>query len=86
MEPRDTRNFQFTNRAGEHRTYNEGVTRETQRPLLLFGGFALLFAAFVVVLLRVLPGTRTSFDYMVAGTFATALALIVIFLWALRRR
>lgn len=86
MKPRDTRNFQFNNREGKHRPYNGGVTREIRRPLLLFGGFALLFAAFVALLLRVLPGARTPFDYMVAGTFATALALIVIFCWALRRR
>lgn len=86
MEPRDTRNFQFINREREHRLYNIEMTREIQRPLLLFGGFALLFAAFAGLLLRVLPGVRTPFDYMVAGTFATALALIILFCWALRRR
>ena len=86
MRPRNTRNFQFINREQGRRTYNKDVTREFQRPLVLFGGFALLFAAFVALLLRVLPGVHTPFDYMVAGTFATALALIVIFCWTLRRR
>lgn len=66
--------------------YNECVTRGNRRPILLFGGFAALFAAFVALLLHLLPGPRRAFDYMVAGTFATALALAVIFVFAMRRR
>lgn len=62
------------------------VTVETKRPFLLIGAFAVLFAAFVFLLLRLLPGERRPFDYMVAGTFATALALIVVFVLILRRR
>ena len=62
------------------------MTRGVKRPILLFGGFAGLFALFVALLLRVLPGERRPFDYMVAGTFATALALAVIFVFAIRRR
>ncbi|MBZ5577812.1 MAG: hypothetical protein LAP40_14720 [Acidobacteriia bacterium] len=62
------------------------MTRGSKRPILLFGGFAGLFAVFVVLLLWVLPGPRRPFDYMVAGTFATALALAVLFAVAVRRR
>jgi len=61
-------------------------TFKRPRPFFLFGGFAVLFAAFVAVLLRVLPGERRPFDYMVAGTFATALALIVVFIVVARHR
>src|SRR4051794_25237201 len=70
MKLRYTLNFQFTSAARPAALYNKLVTREFKRPLLLFGGFALLFAAFVALLLRILPGDRTPFDYMVAGTFA----------------
>ena len=62
------------------------VTVETKRPVLLIGAFAVLFVAFVALLIRLLPGQRTPFDYMVAGTFATALALIVVFVLIVRRR
>jgi hypothetical protein len=66
--------------------YNGVVTLETKRPFILFGGFAILFVAFVVLLLRLLPGERSPFEYMVAGTFATALALVVMFVVAARQR
>ena len=62
------------------------VTLETKRPFILFGGFAILFVAFVALLIRVLPGARSPFDYMVAGTFATALALVVMFIVVASRR
>ncbi|HLK50525.1 MAG TPA: hypothetical protein VKT49_20435 [Bryobacteraceae bacterium] len=62
------------------------VTLETKRPFALIGAFAILFVAFVMLLLRALPGARRPFDYMVAGTFATALALVGVFLLAVRRR
>jgi hypothetical protein len=54
--------------------------------MLLFGGFACLFAVFVAILLWVLPGDRRPFDYMVAGSFASALALISVLVVILRRR
>jgi len=81
MRLRRTAWFQFINPA----LYNELVTREFKRPLFLFGGFAILFAAFAALLLYALPGPRRPFDYMVAGTFATALALVLLFVCALRR-
>lgn len=66
--------------------YNKHVTRETKRPFILFGGFAILFAVFVAVLIRLLPGDDGPFEYMVAGTFATALALVVMFVIVARNR
>jgi hypothetical protein len=54
--------------------------------MLLFGGFALLFAVFAAILLLVLPGDRTPFDYMVAGSFASGLALVFVLVFLLRRR
>ena len=54
--------------------------------MLLFGGFALLFAVFAGILLWILPGDRRPIDYMAAGSFATALALISVFILILRRR
>lgn len=86
MKLRNTPNYQFTSPIYRRPIYNEVVTRETRRPLLLFGGFGLLFAAFVLVLLRVLPGERSPFEYMVAGTFATALALVLVFVAVIPRR
>jgi uncharacterized BrkB/YihY/UPF0761 family membrane protein len=62
------------------------VPAEPKRPFFLIGAFAVLFVAFVILLLRVLPGERRPFDYMVAGTFATALALIIMFVLIVRRR
>lgn len=62
------------------------VAAESKRPFFLIGAFAVLFVAFVILLLRVLPGERRPFDYMVAGTFATALALIIVFVLIVRRR
>lgn len=61
------------------------VTLETKRPFALIGAFAALFVAFVILLLRMLPGGRRPFDYMVAGTFAAALALVVVLLFVVRR-
>jgi len=78
--------YYFINRVSGESLYNELMTLETKRPFILFGGFAVLFVAFVTLLIRVLPGPRTPFDYMVAGTFATALALVVMFVVVASRR
>ena len=64
----------------------EVVTSATKRPVVLIGAFLILFAAFAGLLLRVLPRERRPVDYMVAGTFATALALVAVLLLALHRR
>jgi ABC-type transporter Mla subunit MlaD len=55
-----------------------------RRKSLLILSVALLFLGVIAVLLLVLPENRGPFDYMVAGTFATAIALTAI--WALSAR
>ncbi len=50
------------------------------RWLLIGGGSLLLFAAAVTVLVRLLPRPLTPADYFVAGSAATLLVLLVLFL------
>jgi ABC-type transporter Mla subunit MlaD len=54
------------------------------RKALIIISVVLLFLGVVAVLLLILPENRGPFDYMVAGTFATAIALTAI--WALSAR
>jgi hypothetical protein len=54
------------------------------RKLLVILFVVLLFVGVIAVLLLILPENRGPFDYMVAGTFATAIALTA--LWALSAR
>jgi hypothetical protein len=61
-----------------------GVLRARGRKLLIILSAVLLFLGVIAVLLLVLPENRGPFDYMVAGTFATAIALTAI--WALSAR
>jgi len=51
------------------------------RNLLLIVSAVLLFGGIIALILWVVPGNRGPFDYMVAGTFATAIALTAV--WAL---
>jgi uncharacterized membrane protein len=62
------------------------VTLEIKPPVILLVGLILLFTALIGILLWVIPGERRAFDYMVAGTFATAITLLVVFVFTLRRR
>jgi hypothetical protein len=55
-----------------------------RRKSLLILAVVLLFLGVIAVLLLVLPENRGPFDYMVAGTFATGIALTAI--WALSAR
>jgi multisubunit Na+/H+ antiporter MnhF subunit len=43
-------------------------------------GTAIVFIITVVILLRVLPGPHKSTDYLVIGTLATFVCLLVVFL------
>jgi multisubunit Na+/H+ antiporter MnhF subunit len=43
-------------------------------------GTAIMFIITVVILLRVLPGPHKSADYLVIGTLATFVCLLVVFL------
>jgi hypothetical protein len=45
-----------------------------------------LFLALVILLVWAFPGHRRPFDYMVAGTFATAITLTAVFLVFVKRR
>jgi hypothetical protein len=50
------------------------------RKLLMILSVVLLFVGVIALILWLIPGSRRPFDYMVAGTFATGIALTVI--WA----
>jgi hypothetical protein len=56
------------------------------RPVLLVSAIGFLVLAVAVLLLWVLPGHRRPFDYMVAGTFATTITLISVFILFAKRR
>lgn len=43
----------------------------------LIAGMALLFVASAGLLVLILPGGRQAIDYLIAGTFATAISLAV---------
>jgi hypothetical protein len=62
------------------------VTVEIKPPVILIASLILIFAVLIGVLLWVIPGDRKPFDYMVAGTFATAITLLALFLFSLKRR
>ena len=44
------------------------------------------FLALVILLVWAFPGHRRPFDYIVAGTFATAITLTAVFLVFVKRR
>jgi hypothetical protein len=54
------------------------------RKLLVILSAVVLFLGVIALILLVLPENRGPFDYMVAGTFATAIALTAV--WALSAR
>jgi hypothetical protein len=49
------------------------------RPVALGGAACLVFAAFAVALMRLMPAPHASPDYLVVGTLATLAALITVF-------
>lgn len=62
------------------------MTIEIKPSVILMVSLILLFTALIGILLWVIPGERKPFDYMVAGTFATAITLLVLFVFTLKRR
>lgn len=48
--------------------------------IALISGTVLMFVITVVILLQVLPGPHKSTDYLVIGTVATLVCLLVVFL------
>jgi hypothetical protein len=55
------------------------MTGRAQRWLALAAATALMFAATVVVLLRIMPAPRTPADYLIIGTTATLISLAAVF-------
>jgi len=49
------------------------------RPLALGAAACLVFAAFTVALMRLMPAPHASTDYLVVGTLSTLAALITVF-------
>jgi len=62
------------------------VTIEIKPPVILIAGLVLILTALIAILVWVIPADRRPFDYMVAGTFATAITLVALFLFTLKRR
>jgi hypothetical protein len=58
---------------------------EGRKPAHLLGGVASLFAVSAALLVLILPGGREAIDYLIAGTFATAVALVAAFVLFVRR-
>ncbi|HZU24900.1 MAG TPA: hypothetical protein VFA04_05230 [Bryobacteraceae bacterium] len=50
------------------------------RTVVLVFGVVLVFAVVSAVLLRLMPGPLTDTDYLVAGSVATGVSLLVLFL------
>jgi hypothetical protein len=47
--------------------------------LQLAGRLGILFVGAAALMVLALPGARETFDYLIAGTFASALTLVVAF-------
>lgn len=56
------------------------MTLELKRPAALAGLLISVFAGLVAALLWLMPKPYTKFEFMIAGTAATALTLLVLFL------
>jgi hypothetical protein len=56
-----------------------GAGPRRRRILALAVAIGLLFAASVAVLLRILPGPHVASDFLIAGTLATFVSLVVLF-------
>ena len=55
------------------------MNRLTQHPLLLAAIIVVIFAGCVAGFLRVIPGPHNSFDYLVIGSLATLVTLVILF-------
>jgi hypothetical protein len=55
------------------------VTLEQKKLTHLAGRMALLFALAAALMVLALPGTRQAFDYLIVGTFASAVTLTAAF-------
>jgi len=57
-----------------------------KRPILLYGALLLLSAAVAILSLWAFSNLHTPLEYMVAGTLATTVALLAIFVLVVARR
>jgi len=55
------------------------VTERIKRALYLLAGAVLVLAVLAALVLRVMPGPHRPFEYMIAGTAVTGVALAVAF-------
>ena len=55
------------------------MTERIKRSVLLLGAAVLVLAALAACVLRIMPPPHRPFEYMIAGTAATAVALAVTF-------
>ena len=56
-----------------------------KRAILLYGGLLLLSAALAVILLWAFSKPHRPLEYMIAGTLATSVALLAIFVFLVKR-
>ena len=54
------------------------MEKRTSRWLTLGGGIAVLFAASIAILLKVIPEPHRNLDYLVIGAVATFLSMILL--------
>ena len=62
------------------------MTLGGKRPIVRIARVGVLFLAVLFLLVWAFPGHRRPFDYMVAGTFATAITLTAVFVLCVKRR
>jgi hypothetical protein len=55
------------------------VTLRIKRAVYLLSGSLAILAVLAALVLRVMPGPHRPFEYMIAGTAATGVALAVVF-------
>ncbi len=55
------------------------MNRLTKRPLFLAAIIVVVFAVCVVGLLQIIRGPHTPFDYLVIGSLATLVTLVILF-------
>jgi hypothetical protein len=62
------------------------VTFDARRPRVQHAAMGVLAALLAIVLVWTGARSRRPFEYMVAGTFATAICLVLVYFFAVKRR
>lgn len=55
------------------------MKRLPKRPLVLVAGILLMFAASIALLLKIIPSPHRQTDYLIIGTLATLITLVILF-------